>query len=105
MSEPKNPKDLKEKSAINSADELFVSSFDLHANNRRRFLQGMSALSILAMPGLSFSADKLPTDKVNTTKLAVTDTEVIVGQLHSSTGTMAISETGDRKSTRLNSSH
>ena len=101
MSEPKNPKDLKEKSAINSADELFVSSFDLHANNRRRFLQGMSALSILAMPGLSFSADKLPTDKVNTTKLAVTDTEVIVGQLHSSTGTMAISETGSIQAEQL----
>jgi urea transport system substrate-binding protein len=32
--------------------------------------------------------------QVNTTGLAVTDTEVTVGQLHSTTGTMAISETG-----------
>ncbi|HEX8325271.1 MAG TPA: urea ABC transporter substrate-binding protein [Tepidisphaeraceae bacterium] len=32
--------------------------------------------------------------QVNTTGLAVTDTEVTVGQLHSVTGTMAISETG-----------
>ncbi len=34
------------------------------------------------------------TATVNTTGLAVTDTEVIVGDLHSKTGTMAISETG-----------
>ncbi|HEY0009094.1 MAG TPA: urea ABC transporter substrate-binding protein [Tepidisphaeraceae bacterium] len=32
--------------------------------------------------------------EVNSTGLAVTDTEVTVGQLHSTTGTMAISETG-----------
>jgi urea transport system substrate-binding protein len=32
--------------------------------------------------------------QVNTTGLAITDTEVTVGQLHSTTGTMAISETG-----------
>jgi urea transport system substrate-binding protein len=35
-----------------------------------------------------------PTAQVNTTKLAVTDTTVTVGDLHSATGTMAISEIG-----------
>ncbi len=44
---------------------------------------------------------RLPTAEVNTTGLAVTDTEVIVGQLHSATGTMAISETGSIQAERL----
>ncbi|MFC3606822.1 urea ABC transporter substrate-binding protein [Stutzerimonas tarimensis] len=39
--------------------------------------------------------------EVNTTGLAVTDTEVVVGQLHSATGTMAISETGAIQAERL----
>jgi urea transport system substrate-binding protein len=55
---------------------------------------------LLAVPGLSWAA-KYPTATVNTTKLAVTDTEVIVGQLHSATGTMAISETGSIQAERL----
>jgi urea transport system substrate-binding protein len=38
---------------------------------------------------------------VNTTGLAITDTEVTVGQLHSATGTMAISETGSIQAERL----
>ena len=42
----------------------------------------------------SAAAADFPTAKVNTTGLAVTDTEVTVGDLHSKTGTMAISETG-----------
>ncbi|MFT2588555.1 transporter substrate-binding protein, partial [Escherichia coli] len=33
--------------------------------------------------------------------LAITDTEVTVGQLHSATGTMAISETGSIQAERL----
>ncbi len=49
-------------------------------------LLGLHASNVL-------SAD-FPTAKVNTTGLAVTDTEVTVGDLHSKTGTMAISETG-----------
>jgi ABC-type branched-subunit amino acid transport system substrate-binding protein len=44
---------------------------------------------------------QFPTAKVNTTKLAVTDTEVVVGQLHSATGTMAISETGSIQAEQL----
>ena len=39
--------------------------------------------------------------KVNTTGLAVTDTEVTVGILHSVTGTMAISETGSVEAEKL----
>ncbi len=60
-------------------------------SRRRLLLQGAAALPVLGLPGLSHGQS---TASVNTTKLAVTDTEVTVGQLHSSTGTMAISETG-----------
>ena len=42
-----------------------------------------------------------PTAKINTTGLAVTDTEVTVGQLHSASGTMAISETGSIQAEQL----
>jgi len=45
--------------------------------------------------------DKLPTAQVNTTGLAVTDDTVTVGQLHSATGTMAISETGSIQAEQL----
>lgn len=65
---------------------------------RRRLLQGAAALPMLGLPGLGFGQ---PTASVNTTKLAVTDTEVTVGQLHSSTGTMAISETGSIQAEQL----
>ena len=61
--------------------------------HRRRLLQGLSALPLAGMPAWA-AAQQFPTAKVNTTKLAITDTEVTVGQLHSATGTMAISETG-----------
>jgi urea transport system substrate-binding protein len=55
----------------------------------------------MGLSGLSFGQSQFPTAKVNTTKLAVTDTEVTVGQLHSSTGTMAISETGSIQAEQL----
>src|SRR4051812_39028726 len=58
---------------------------------RRRLLQAMGAASVAGIPAW---AGAQGTAQVNTTRLAVTDTEVTVGQLHSSTGTMAISETG-----------
>ncbi|MGE0387350.1 MAG: urea ABC transporter substrate-binding protein [Gammaproteobacteria bacterium] len=67
---------------------------------RRSVLKGLASLPLLTAPGLSF-AQALPTAKVNTTRLAVTDTEVTVGQLHSATGTMAISETGSIQAERL----
>ncbi len=68
--------------------------------HRRKVLQGLAAATAMALPGLSF-AQQFPTAKVNTTKLAVTDTEVTVGQLHSATGTMAISETGSIQAEQL----
>jgi urea transport system substrate-binding protein len=45
--------------------------------------------------------DKFPTVKVATSGIAVTDDTVTVGQLHSITGTMAISETGSVEAERL----
>ncbi len=68
--------------------------------NRRRLLQGLGALPLVGLPAVAL-AQKFPTAKVNTTGLAVTDTEVTVGQLHSATGTMAISETGSIQAEQL----
>jgi len=67
---------------------------------RRQVLQAMGAMSMVGLPAMGYAAAP-PTSAVNTTKLAVTDTEVIVGQLHSSTGTMAISETGSIQAEQL----
>jgi len=55
---------------------------------------------VLATGGLAGAADH-PTEKVNTTNLAVTDQVVKVGILHSVTGTMAISETGSVEAEKL----
>ena len=60
------------------------------------------ALGLLSFAAVqSASAMEYPTSEVNTTGLAVTDTTVTVGQLHSITGTMAISETGSVEAERL----
>lgn len=67
---------------------------------RRQVLQAMGALSVAGLPALGHAAAP-PTSAVNTTHLAVTDTEVTVGQLHSSSGTMAISETGSIQAEQL----
>ena len=75
--------------------------------NRRNFIKSAGALVGASLViGLSsgassaFAADT-STAKVNTTKLAVTDKTVKVGILHSSTGTMAISETGSIQAEKL----
>jgi urea transport system substrate-binding protein len=64
-----------------------------------------AALCVLLVSGLPnialVASESFPTAKVNTTGLAVTDTEVTVGQLHSATGTMAISETGSIQAEQL----
>lgn len=73
---------------------------ELQSPHRRRLVQGLVSLPLLAVPGINW-AQQFPTAKVNTTKLAITDTEVTVGQLHSATGTMAISETGSIQAERL----
>jgi urea transport system substrate-binding protein len=67
---------------------------------RRRLVQGLSALPLAGVAQRAM-AQQFPTAKVNTTKLAVTDTEVTVGSLHSGTGTMAISETGSIQAEQL----
>jgi urea transport system substrate-binding protein len=68
---------------------------------RRKLLMGMAALPAISMlPRPSF-ADVPATSAINTTGLAVTDTEVTVGILHSVTGTMAISETGSVEAEKL----
>ena len=53
------------------------------------------------VPVQTYADGHPPTSKVNTTGLAVTDDTVTVGQLHSITGTMAISETGSVEAERL----
>jgi urea transport system substrate-binding protein len=55
---------------------------------------------LLTLPLLGF-AEAPPTADVNSTGLAVTDDTVTVGILHSTTGTMAISETGSVQAEKL----
>lgn len=62
---------------------------------------GWSTVALCALLATVANAAGPPTSKVDTTGLKVTDTEVYVGQLHSSTGTMAISETGSIEAERL----
>src|SRR5690242_16504052 len=68
---------------------------------RRQVLAGAAAVSATALAAPHALAQQFPTAKVNTTGLAVTDTEVTVGILHSVTGTMAISETGSVEAEKL----
>ncbi len=60
----------------------------------------LRTLACLAFAAATAHA-KPPTAEVNTTGLAVTDDTVTVGQLHSATGTMAISETGSIQAEQL----
>ena len=68
---------------------------------RRKLLAGMAAIPALSLLPRPTLADVPATSAVNTTGLAVTDTEVTVGILHSATGTMAISETGSIEAEKL----
>ncbi len=71
-------------------------------NCARWILLNAAALLVVCTPALLYgSAAEFPTAKVNTTGLAVTDDSVTVGQLHSATGTMAISETGSIQAEQL----
>jgi urea transport system substrate-binding protein len=73
----------------------------LESSLRRKLLMGIAAIPAMAlMPKFAFGAGPA-TAEVNTTGLAVTDTEVTVGILHSITGTMAISETGSVQAEKL----
>src|SRR5262249_12976851 len=66
---------------------------------RRTVLKGLAAVPAISLaPGL-FTASAAA--EVNSTGLAITDTTVKVGILHSVTGTMAISETGSVEAEKL----
>ena len=73
--------------------------------NGGRWVEGAATVtrSMLAagVPIGSALASAPPTAQVNTTGLAVTDSSVKVGILHSATGTMAISETGSIQAEKL----
>lgn len=69
--------------------------------SRRTILAAMASISMLALSTTATLAQTLPTAEVNSTGLAVTDTTVKVGILHSVTGTMAISETGSVQAEKL----
>jgi urea transport system substrate-binding protein len=68
---------------------------------RRQLLLGTAAVGAAALLPSAALAQQFPTAAINTTGLAVTDTEVTVGILHSVTGTMAISETGSVQAEKL----
>lgn len=71
------------------------------AASRRTFLAGSAALTASLFMPKGLRAQDFPTSAVNTTGLAVTDTDVTIGILHSVTGTMAISETGSVQAEKL----
>jgi urea transport system substrate-binding protein len=66
----------------------------------RRLRPWAASWAVALLVAQSFASD-YPTARVNTTGLAVTDDTVTVGQLHSATGTMAISETGSIEAEQL----
>ncbi len=68
---------------------------------RGGLLMGMAAAPFAGLLPRAGFADVAATSAINTTGLAVTDTEVTVGILHSVTGTMAISETGSVEAEKL----
>lgn len=72
------------------------------STRRRQLLMGVAAIPLLGfLPTHSFAATDYPTAEVNTTGLAVTDTDVTIGILHSVTGSMALSETGSVQAEKL----
>lgn len=67
-------------------------------HHKKQFVKAAMVGVFSTVLGLSTTA---AIAEVNTTGLAVTDTEVTVGILHSLTGTMAISETGAQEAEKL----
>jgi urea transport system substrate-binding protein len=67
----------------------------------RKLHKFTSTIALAGLVASSLHAADYPTSQVNTTGLAVTDDTVTVGQLHSATGTMAISETGSIEAEQL----
>ena len=56
-----------------SDDKLAIPTTDAADVGRRRILQALGAASVVGLPGMSFAQS---TATVNTTKLAVTDTDM-----------------------------
>src|ERR1700712_47929 len=80
-------------SLLSEEKDVSDSKNDSNSSSRRQILKGMAALPAVGlMAPKAFAA--AATSAVDTTGLAVTDTTVTVGILHSITGTMAISEIG-----------
>ncbi len=69
--------------------------------SRRGLLMGLAAAPAAAALPRTASAQAPATSAINTTGLAITQSEVTVGILHSVTGTMAISETGSIQAEKL----
>ena len=92
---------------MSSDDKRTTESHAKISANRRNVLKGLAALPMAsALPASLLmsqpaAAQAPATAAINTTGLAVTDTEVTVGILHSVTGTMAISETGSVQAEKL----
>ncbi len=79
--------------------ESFTSLFSYQKSSLSRKI---SQWAIVGASSLVISAyASFASAEANTTGLAVTDTEVTVGILHSLTGTMAISETGAQEAEKL----
>ena len=84
---------------MNNDDKKVLPSISYYKHHIARQLSKVAAISACSL-ALGLSATHAMAD-VNTTGLAVTDTEVTVGILHSLTGTMAISETGAQEAEKL----
>jgi len=95
------------------SDKATRTGFTAHISTLSRSLLSIAAMSAVML--VACSKDEAPSDSPIPTaaaaespksgggskELAVTDKEVIVGQLHSATGTMAISETGSIQAEKL----
>lgn len=73
----------------------------MHSNNRGSTGRFVLAAAVMSMLAMGIGSPRVWADDANTTGLAITPSEVTVGQLHSATGTMAISETGSIQAERL----
>ena len=72
----------------------------LHSKHKAAFTLAI-AMTTLSASNQALAKVDPPTQKINTTGLAVTDDTVTVGILHSISGTMAISETGSVQAEKL----
>jgi urea transport system substrate-binding protein len=76
-------------------------AYKLNQTMRLKLSKFTSSMALASLFASGLWAADFPTAKVDTTGLAVTDDTVTVGQLHSATGTMAISETGSIEAEQL----